>query len=81
MMDDAPDLITLLMALSLLHVYRSFSREELELLVAVDLYKESLMKVPYEDPLHIVEETRDLQHVFRILKAHKLAYKELLSQC
>lgn len=81
LMNDTPDLITLLMAISFLHVYRSFSKEEILLLLAVDSYKNTLMMVPYEDPDYKPESTRELQHVFRILKAHELAYKELLSEC
>lgn len=81
MIDDKPDLITLLMAISLLHVYRSFSEEELKLLQAVDLYKETLMNVPYEDPSYKVEDTRETKHIKRVLKAHELTYKELISQC
>lgn len=80
-MIDKPDLITLLMAVSFLHVYRSFSKEELLLLLAVDSYKNSLMMVPYEDETYQPEITRDILHIFRINKAHELAYKELILQC
>lgn len=78
---NEPDLITLLMAISLLHVYRSFSKEELLLLLAVDSYKNTLMMVPYEDNNYEPEKTREVMHIMRVLKAHELAYKELLSEC
>lgn len=76
-----PDLITLLMAVSFLHVYRSFSKEELLLLLAVDAYKNTLMMVPYENENYKPEIIKEIQHIRRILKAHELAYKELLLEC
>ena len=80
-MDKEPDLITLLMAVSFLHVYRSFSKEEILMLLAVDSYKNSLMLVPYEDESFKPKITREVQHMMRVLHAHELAYKELLLQC
>jgi len=76
-----PDLITFLMAISFLHIYRSFTKEELLLLLAVDEYKNTLIKVPYEDEESRPKMTREVEHIMRINKAHELAYKELLLQC
>lgn len=79
--NNEPDLITLLMAISLLHIYRSFSKEDLLLLLAVEDYKKNLMRVPYEDENYQPEITRELKHRMRIDEAHELAYKELLLEC
>lgn len=76
-----PDLITLLMAVSFLRIYRPFSEEDLLLLLAVDDYKKNLMKVPYEDENSRPKPSREVEHIMRINLAHELAYKELLLQC
>jgi len=79
--NEPPDLITLLMAISFLHIYRSFSKEDLLLLLAVEDYKKKLMRVPYEDENYQPEITRELKHRMRIDEAHELAYRELLLEC
>ena len=80
-MNKEPDLTTLLMAISFLHVYRDITtKEDLCLLLGIDKYKNSLMLVPYENEFYTPPMTREVQHMIRILKAHELAYKELLCQ-
>lgn len=80
-MRDKPDLTTLLMALSFCHIYNSFSRDELLLLLTVDSYKNSLMMVPYNVEVNYPEMTQEVKHIKRILDSHTLAYKELLRKC
>jgi len=80
-MNKEPDLATLLMAISLLHVYRDITTEDdLWLLLGIDKYKNSLMLVPYENESYELPMTRGVQHIVRILKAHELTYIELLCQ-
>jgi len=80
-MNKEPDLATLLMAISLLHVYRDITTEDdLWLLLGIDKYKNSLMLVPYENESYKLPMTRGVQHIVRILKAHELTYMELLCQ-
>jgi len=80
--NESPDLISLLMAVSFLHIYRhSLSKEDLLTLLAVEDYKKKLMRVPYEDESYQPEMTRELKHRMRIDEAHELAYKELLLEC
>ena len=80
-MEDKPDLTTLLMALSFCHMYESFSRYDLEVLLKVDAYKNSLMMVPYSEGADYPKITPEVKHIKRILDSHTLAYKELLSKC
>lgn len=76
-----PDLTTLLMAMSFLHAYESFSRDDLEMLLRVDAYKNSLMMVPYSEGTKYPKMTQEVKHIKRILDSHTLAYKELLRKC
>ena len=80
-MEDKPDLTTLLMAMSFCHVYETFSRDDLEVLLKVDAYKNSLMMVPYNEEANYPKITSEVRHIKRILDSHTLAYKELLSRC
>lgn len=77
-MKDKPDLTTLLMAMSFLHTYKSFSKDELLLLLTVDSYKNSLMMVPYSEGTEYPKMTQEVKHIKRILDSHTLAYEELL---
>ena len=74
---DSPDLSTLLMALSFLHMYKSFSGDDLILLLTVDAYKNPLMMIEngYK------KMSQEIKHIRRVLKAHEIAYKELLRRC
>jgi hypothetical protein len=80
-MRDTPDLTTLLMAMSFCHIYKSFSRDELLLLLTVDSYKNSLMMVPYSTDVDYPKMTQEVKHIKRILDSHTLAYEELLRKC
>lgn len=80
-MKNKPDLTTLLMAMSFCHMYESFSRDDLEVLLKVDAYKDSLMRVPYNEEARYPKITQEVKHIKRILDSHTLAYKELLRKC
>lgn len=76
-----PDLTTLLMAMSFCHIYESFSKYDLEVLLKVDEYKNSLMMVPYREEAGYPKITPEVKHIKRILDSHTLAYKDLLLRC
>lgn len=80
-MKDRPDLTTLLMAMSFCHIYESFSKYDLEVLLKVDEYKNSLMMVPYSEEAEYPKITPEVKHIKRILDSHTLAYKDLLLRC
>jgi hypothetical protein len=76
-MKEKPDLVTLLTAIGLLHIYRSLNKDQLRLLLTVDGFKNNLMIVPYNqgysEPMSPAQ-----RHMTMINEAHTLAYKELL---
>lgn len=77
-MKERPDLVTLLMAMSFLHTYKTLSIDELKLLLMADGYKLALIIAPYSEG---VRPSREIEHILRVLKAHILAYSELLRKC
>lgn len=77
-MQDKSDLINLLMAMSFLHTYKTLGIEELKLLIRADTYKLSLIIAPYSEGL---KPSREIEHILRVLKAHIIAYSELLRKC
>lgn len=77
-MQEKPDLVTLLMAMSFLHTYKTLSIDELKLLLMADTYKLALIISPYSEGLKVRIE---IEHILRVLKAHIIAYSELLRKC
>lgn len=66
------------MAMSFLHTYKNLSIDELKLLLMADTYKLTLIIAPYSEGL---KASKEIEHILRILKAHILAYSELLRKC